>query len=210
MSLSLPALQSTPSKVLLTLGLVTSASWPTFGASHADVSSIAGRIDRATFPSAVDVVRIESVDGTVRAPVDAAGRFEASLSPGVEYRLLVGDGAAIPIVLRASSGRLDTTVFARTGRARIDLGTIRFVDGSKVRVLPLPRATSRMHCDPDPVLGSSAADIVDPADTNGEVSDALGSAPPEPTDQKPTDRSAIPERSAPEELDCGDGEEADG
>ncbi len=95
-------------------------------------SSVSGALSVASFPSkpsAVDAV--DETGASVRATVDASGRFQLSLAKAHTYRFAVVLAAGSePLVFPRVSKRLDTTIHVSSGAATVALGAIRHLDAA--------------------------------------------------------------------------------
>ena len=95
-------------------------------------STLSGTLEQASFPAPVAAVTFLKSDGTVHlAVVNAAGRFTIALDAGATYRVFLGkDGKSVPLAVRGAALPYGSQFTVASDGATVDLGTIRFFDGS--------------------------------------------------------------------------------
>ena len=196
------------------------------GSSTPTTSTITGQIDQASFPTAINELTLKSGVVVSSVPVDAAGRFSITVRAGSTYEILAGASDGVPIVVHATTRRLDPTFHVKSGGAKLNLGQVHFrpgTDGLRNLLASLPAAN------PSPVCADEDDDEDGDQDghhdekggadshSDGEHSDAghqrqgasSSESGTEATDCHESESMGLPENNLPDEVGC-DEEEHDG
>ena len=206
-------------------GLLLAALVGCTGSPVPTTSTVTGQLDQASFPSSVTELTLKSGTAEVAIPVDAAGRFTATVEAGSTYEILVGGSAGIPIVVHATTMRLDPTFHVKSGGATLSLGQVHYrssanVEGLRARWPALPIANPPAVCTDDDdddhgdheckgggmhSHGGHSHGEHHAGHSHGEHSDGADSAA-ESTDCDESDAMGLPENNLPDEVGCGEEE----
>lgn len=190
-------------------------------AATSTTSTITGTIQQETFSAPITAVKA----GNVSAPVDASGRFQLVLERGAVYQFsLVQDAGEMPLVVRATASRFDTSAEIESGGASIDIGAVHFWDGtqasgSSALLPPAVAQEASVVCeggavDDDDDDGTEADDDDDGTEADNDGAQGV----PDVMDRQPSDKMGLSQFNLPEDIECegaddddddDDGEDAD-
>ena len=190
------------------------------GTSTPSTSTITGQIDQASYPTAITQLTLKSGSVTKTIPVDTLGQFSATVAAGNTYELLAGGVDGVPIVVHATSARLDTTFHVRSGGAKLSLGQVHYLPGvvkSGLVMANLPAANPPVVCtDEDGDVDHEGqdgehSDGEHADDANGHADEAKGQSQGaesshESTDCGESDQMGMPDNNLPDEIGCGEEE----
>jgi len=170
-----------PGRSISALGLAFATAAASCAPAGPTSSVVAGTIDTTGLPAgAWTITLVNDLGQKAHAKLDAGGSFNAKLEQGATWSLyLTSADTALPIVLRETDGRLETSVLVETGGAHVDLGLIRFWAGDAAaarkdvsRALELtPGADARPQPSGD---ASMTCDAGDGDDGDGDDGDGDG------------------------------------
>lgn len=117
---------------VLGLAFVVITGCSTSDQGGTNVSTVQGKLELASFPTAPETVEAIDESGAItEAAADSDGGFSLALEEGHSYRIDVKSGSeATPVVFARGDGRLAKSFRVSSGDATMDLGAVRHLDSA--------------------------------------------------------------------------------